>query len=88
MKIDVYDTYAHCTGRTLHFDIVVESGTSNSSVLEFGRRWLESIGENIHSIHQSSCRFCHSRLADPEIERSIKHNGFSIFQMEGCPAPY
>jgi len=88
MKIDVYDTYAYCAGRTLHFDVLVESGVSNSAALEFGRRWLESIGENTHSLQQSNCRFCHSKLADPEIERAIKFNGFSVFQMEGCPAPY
>ena len=88
MKVDIYDTYAYCAGRMLHFDVVVESGTTESSAVEFGQRWLESIGENTHSIRQTSCRFCHSKLADPEIERAIKHNGFSIIQMEGCPAPY
>jgi len=87
MKIDVYDSYAQSTdGRTLHFDVFVESGTSAKTALANGREWLESINESAEGLQNSRCNFCHSRIADPVVQDTIKKSGYYILQMEGCPA--
>jgi hypothetical protein len=87
MKIDVYDSYAQSlAGHTMHFDVFVESNTSAEQALGFGRRWLESIGESAEGLQQSRCNFCHSEIANPEVQVVIKNQGYFILQMEGCPA--
>jgi len=54
MKIDVYDSYAQSTdGKTLHFDVFVESGTSAETALANGREWLESINESADGLRNS-----------------------------------
>ncbi len=88
MKIDVYDSYAKFEGRVMHFDVFVKSGTSSASALQYGKKWLHSIGESTEGLEQSRCNFCHSEMANPEVERAIQTNGHFILQMEGCPAPY
>lgn len=88
MKIDVYDSYATSNGRRMHFDVFVESGTSKDKALEYGKQWLASIGEDAEALNQSLCNFCHTEMANPEVERTIKNQGHFILQMEGCPAPY
>ena len=88
MKIDVYDSYARSNGRVLHFDVFVKSGSSAATALEYGRRRLESIGEQSSGLEQAHCNFCHSELANTEVQQSIANQGYFILQMEGCPAPY
>ena len=87
MKIDVYDSYAKSNGRLMHFDVFVEAGTTAQKALEYGKQWLESIRESPESLDQSRCNFCHSEIANPEVERMIAQQGYFILQMEGCPAP-
>ncbi len=85
MKIDVYDSYARSNGRLMHFDVFVKSGTSAQEALGYGKQWLESIRESADSLDQSRCNFCHSEIANPEVERTINQQGYFILQMEGCP---
>lgn len=86
MKIDVYDSYAKTPdGRLLHFDVFVKSGTPAKIAFANGREWLESIGEQAESLEHSRCNFCHSRIADPAIQNTIKDQGYYILQMAGCP---
>ena len=88
MKIDVYDSYANTTdGRLMHFDVFVETGTSADAALRFGRDWLTQIGESAEGLQQSRCNFCHSEMANPNVQQAIEDNGYYILQMEGCPAP-
>lgn len=88
MKIDVYDAYARMTdGRLMHFDVFVKQGTSADVALRHGRDWLTSLGENPASLEQSRCRFCHTEVANPQVQRTVEDQGFFILQMEGCPAP-
>lgn len=88
MKIDVYDSYANTLdGRVLHFDVFVKSETNADIALQYGKNWLKQIGENPDGLSQSRCRFCHSEVANPEVQRAVEQNGFFILQMEGCPAP-
>ena len=87
MKIDVYDSYAQRRdGGTMHFDIFVESTASAEQALAYGRHWLESVGESTAGLHQSRCNFCHSKIANPEVQNAIHNQGYFILQMEGCPA--
>lgn len=88
MKIDVYDSYANCIdGRTLHFDVLVRADENADTALHYGKSWLTQIGESPLGLSQSQCRFCHSEIANPEIQHAIETTGFFIIQMEGCPAP-
>jgi len=88
MNIDVYDSYARSNGRLMHFDVFVASGTSAEVALDYGKKWLESMRENADGLNLSRCNFCHSEVANPDVARNIKKEGFFILQMEGCPAPY
>lgn len=88
MKIDVYDSYAQrLDGATMHFDVFVESGAPADKALEYGKQWLKSVGENPAGLAQSRCNFCHSEVANPEVQRTVQQQGYFILQMEGCPAP-
>ena len=87
MKIDVYDSYAtRLDGQLMHFDVFVESRSSAQQALEYGRQWLERIGESKAGLQQSRCNFCHTELANPEVQNAIARQGYFILQMEGCPA--
>ena len=88
MKIDVYDSYAQSNRRLMHFDVFVKSGVSAEQALEYGRKWLEIIGEDASALQNSRCNFCHSELANPEVARLTEVSGHYILQMEGCLAPY
>lgn len=85
MKIDVYDSYAKSNGRTLHFDVFIEAGKPPQDALNYGKQWLESIRESPNGLDQSLCNFCHTEIANPEVERRIRSHGYFILQMEGCP---
>lgn len=86
MKIDVYDTYyTNDAGHTMHFDVFVPHGTEPDQALEFGRRWLSSIGEEGDQLRQEKCQFCHTQLSNPKVAELIESIGFYIYQMEGCP---
>lgn len=88
MKIDVYDSYAKTLdGRTLHFDVFVLSGTHADVAFQYGKEWLTSIGENPDSLEQSRCNFCHTEMANPDVQQVVEVKGFFILQMEGCPSP-
>ncbi len=88
MKIDVYDSYANrVDGRLMHFDVFIKAGTPSDTALRHGREWLSSIGENPAGLQQSRCNFCHTEVANPEVQIMVERQGFFILQMEGCPAP-
>ncbi len=89
MKIDVYDSYAtSMRGHVMHFDVFVAATTPAEQALSFGRQWLTSLGEPAEGLNQSRCKYCHSEVANPDVENHIKSHGYFILQMEGCPAPY
>lgn len=89
MKIDVFDSYATTDDETLmHFDIFVETGTSEKTALSYGQQWLESIGLQRDILKLSRCNFCHTEAANPEIAEHIQQHHYFILQMEGCPQPY
>lgn len=85
MEIHVYDTYvAAADGHTMHFDVITGE-KDHDKALEYGKEWLESIGEGSATMTTNECRFCHSQHAPEPVERSIKEKGYYIQKMEGCP---
>lgn len=86
MNIDVYDSYAQTSQGLMHFDVFVISGTPKAEALRFGRLWLKNIGEHEGALEQSRCNFCHSQIANIEIQKEISKNGYFILTMEGCPS--
>lgn len=88
MKIDVFDTYVTVNGREqMHFDVLVKSGVTQETAQQYAHEWLNTIGVMAESLQQQSCRFCHSEMANPEVDLLIERQGYAILQMEGCPAP-
>jgi NifB/MoaA-like Fe-S oxidoreductase len=86
MQCAVYDTYVQKKdGKTMHFDVVVEHNTSHEKALEFGKMYLESVGQGGQKITSEECQFCHIQQAPPVVEKSIIQQGFYIQKMEGCP---
>ena len=87
MKTDVYDSYARDGERVLHFDVLVEHGTTKEQAFAYGQKWLFEIGESLETLNQSHCNFCHSENANEEVQKAIDKDGFFILQIEGCPDP-
>jgi hypothetical protein len=87
VKIAVFDTYVtRKGGETMHFDVIVEEGTPHEKAIEFGKEFLESVGEGGQKITQEECQFCHIQEAPTAVERQIRSKGYYIQKMEGCPA--
>ncbi|MBL8013134.1 MAG: DUF2024 family protein [Candidatus Omnitrophica bacterium] len=88
MKIDVYDTYATSTkGKIIHFDVLLQSGGTKETALQYARSFLTSIGEKADALKSERCNFCHTETAHPVVEVAIAKSGHYILQMEGCPDP-
>jgi len=46
MQCAVYDTYVRKKdGDVMHFDVVVEAKTPHEKAIEYGKEYLESVGE-------------------------------------------
>lgn len=85
MEIFVYDTYVKAKdGHTMHFDVILDK-QDHDKALEYGKKWLESIGESDAEMTTNECRFCHSQSAPDAIEIEINTSGYYIQKMEGCP---
>ena len=85
MKVAVYDTYVtKKNGETMHFDIVVPEDMARVRVLEFGKEYLQKVGQEGQQLSASECAFCHMEQAGPAVEQSIHNQGFHIVEMEGC----
>ncbi|MEM2760346.1 MAG: DUF2024 family protein [Nitrososphaerales archaeon] len=86
MECAVYDTYVERKdGGIMHFDVVVEKNTSHEKAIEYGAKFLESVGQKGQQITANECQFCHIQEAPPFVEKAIKEKGFYIQKMEGCP---
>ncbi len=86
MQIHVYDTYVTAgDGRLMHFDVFTAE-RDDQQAIAYAKQWLTSIGETDATVSSKECRFCHSQKAPVDVIDSIKHDGFFIYKMEGCPA--
>jgi Domain of unknown function (DUF2024) len=86
MKVDVFDTYARSgNGKTIHFDVLVPTGTEADTAFGFAVQWLKDVGLVDAELMQSRCNFCHTENAGPNVISDIEREGYHILRMEGCP---
>ena len=84
MKIHVYDTHVKTIGgQYLHFDILVDDEHS-SKVQEYAQLYLTGRGIKSVEITSNSCLFCHSEIANPDVQNIIKREGHYILPLAGC----
>ncbi len=57
----------------------------HDKAVEYGKKWLSSIGEGEANMTTKECQFCHSQGAPEPIAQAIEKDGFFIQKMEGCP---
>lgn len=85
MKVSVYDTYVPKKDNvTMHFDILVEEGTSEEKVYDYGKLYLEDKGITDFNLTTSECNFCHMEVAPEHVQNEITSKGFFIIEMENC----
>lgn len=81
MNIHIYDTHVHTdSGEYVHFDVLVNDENINK-VKQYAESYLASLGISIDNISQSRCNFCHSEIANPEVQQNILEQGYSIIQL-------
>jgi len=81
MKIHVYDTHVHTSnGDYVHFDVLVNDENVNQ-VSQYAKNYLASLGIQGENIKQSRCNFCHSEIANPEVQQNIALQGYSIIRL-------
>jgi len=68
----------------MHFDIVVEDGTSFDQVQFYGLNYLAQKGQAGQPLSSNECRFCHIERAYGAMEQQINEKGYYIIEMEGC----
>lgn len=85
MECAVFDTWVdRKNGAKMHFDIIVSTKTTQETVLEYGRKYLEQKQEAGQPINAKNCSFCHIELANSDVEKSILEKGYFILEMQGC----
>jgi hypothetical protein len=85
MEIAVWDTYVtKKDSQIMHFDVMVPDGASQERVLEFAKRYLNSVGQAGQKCGAEECKFCHIEQAPPRIEQSIRAAGYYVLEMERC----
>jgi hypothetical protein len=86
MECAVYDTYVtKKDGRIMHFDVIVEANTSHEKAIDYGKEFLEQVGQDGQKMTQEECQFCHIQEAPPVVAKEIENRGYFIQKMEGCP---
>ena len=86
MECAVYDTYVtKKDGKTMHFDVIVESSTPHEKAIEYGKAYLKDAGQDGQTMTQEECQFCHVQEAPPVVAKDIENRGYFIQKMEGCP---
>jgi uncharacterized protein DUF2024 len=85
MECAVYDTYVRRKdGEVMHFDVIVEANTPHERAIEYGKKYLTSVGQEGQKMTQEECQFCHVQEAPPPVKRDIESTGYYIQKMEGC----
>jgi len=81
MRIHVYDTHVHTAdGDYVHFDVLV-TDQHIDQVKRYAENYLASLGIQGKNIKQSRCNFCHSEIANPEVQKNIAAQGHSIIRL-------
>ena len=69
----------------MHFDVIVEAKIQHKKAIEYGKQYLEGVGQGGQKMTQEECQFCHIQEAPKQVELEISSKGFFILGMEGCP---
>ena len=86
MECAVYDTYVtKKDGKIMHFDVIVEASTPQEKAIEYGKEFLEQVGQGDQTMTQEECQFCNVQEAHPVVAKDIENRGYFIQKMEGCP---
>ncbi|MGE0242816.1 MAG: DUF2024 family protein [Nitrososphaeraceae archaeon] len=86
MECAVYDTYVtKKDGKIMHFDVIVEANTPHEKAIDYGKEFLEQVGQGGQKMTQEECQFCHIQEAPPIVANDIENRGYFIQKMEGCP---
>jgi uncharacterized protein DUF2024 len=86
MECAVYDTYVtKKDGRIMHFDVIVEANTPHDKAVDYGKEFLEQVGQGGQTMTQEECQFCHVQEAPPVVAKEIENRGYFIQKMECCP---
>jgi hypothetical protein len=86
MECAVYDTYVtKKDGKIMHFDVIVEASAPHEKAIEYGKEYLEQVGQGNQTMTQEECQFCHVQEAPPVVTKDIENRGYFIQKMEGCP---
>ena len=73
MECAVYDTYVtKKDGKIMHFDVIVEAKTPHEKAIEYGKEFLEEVGQGTQTMTQEECQFCHVQEAPPVVLRILK----------------
>ena len=81
MNIHIFDTHVHTdSGEYVHFDVLVNDENINN-VKQYAESYLANLGISIDNISQSRCNFCHSEIANPEVQQNILGQGYSIIRL-------
>lgn len=81
MKIHVYDTHVKTiNGQYLHFDILVDD-EHKSRVKVYANQYLKSLGIESIQVTTNSCQFCHSEIANSEVQSIIKSQGHYVLPL-------
>ena len=73
------------TNKSKNSNVIVEKNTSHEKAIEYGTKFLTSVGQEGQSMTANECQFCHIQQAPQNVEKDIKEQGFYIQKMEGCP---
>ena len=75
MECAVYDTYVtKKDGKTMHFDVIVESSTPHEKAIGYGKEYLKDAGQEGQSITQENVNSVTSKSAKI-VEDSIQNPG-------------
>ena len=81
MNVHIYDTHVTTDdNQYLHFDVLVND-LNVDKVKQYADDYLNSLGITASNIRQASCQFCHSELANPEVQSAIEQKGHAIIRL-------
>ncbi len=81
MQVHVFDTHVMTTsGQHIHFDVLVND-ENTKQVAQYAEQYLASLGLKVDNIKQSRCIFCHSEIANLDVQDNIASQGYSIIRL-------
>jgi hypothetical protein len=81
MLVHIYDTHVTSnTGQYVHFDVLVNDANV-VNVQKYAAHYLANLGIEVKHVAQSRCNFCHSEVANKNVQSDIENQGYSIIRL-------